>query len=321
MANDPTSIDRTDRDRSPEEIEREIEQTRAEMNRTIDAIQRKLSPGQLMDQAFDYFRSGPGAFANNFGQALKNNPVPVALVGIGLAWLALGGSRTPSYLRASPQPSGNGGIGETAGHAMERMGDMASSAGDYASETASQARARASDMAQGASERVREMADNVRDLAAEWSEGASTMAGGARDMASSARQQAQQLGSTMQDRAARASEGASHLLHEQPLVVGALGLAIGAVLGAMLPPTRPEDEMMGEMRDRTVDQATSAGREAMQQATGVAQKAADAATDAAKQEADRRGLTPEALAGSFSPEAERSSGSQSDDAARQGQQK
>lgn len=311
-AHSPTDRD-ADRDRSPEQIQMEIEQTRVEMARTIDAIQRRLSPGQLIDQAFDYVRSGPGVFAGNLGQALKNNPLPVALVGVGLAWLALGGGRTPSYLRGSRQAAGNGGIGETAGHTMERMGDMASSAGGYASDTASQMRDRAGDMAQGASAHVRQMADNVRDLASEWSESTS-------NLASSARDQAQEFGSTVQEQATRAREGASQLLQDQPLIVGALGLAVGAVLGALLPSTRREDELMGEARDRAVDQATSAGREAMQQAAGVAEKAADAATGAAKQEADRRGLTPETLAGSFPSDADKSTGSPSDSGARPSRQ-
>src|SRR5690606_4347855 len=40
----------------PEEIERDLEQTRAEVSSTLDAIQEKLTPGQLMDQAIDYWR-------------------------------------------------------------------------------------------------------------------------------------------------------------------------------------------------------------------------------------------------------------------------
>jgi hypothetical protein len=40
--------------RSPEQLQRDIERTRAEMGDTLDTIRRKLSPGQLLDEALDY---------------------------------------------------------------------------------------------------------------------------------------------------------------------------------------------------------------------------------------------------------------------------
>ena len=73
--------------RPPEEIERDIEATRAEMAETLDVIERKLSPGQLIDQAVDYLRAeGTGS---RVGEVIKRNPLPVVLIGVGLAWLAL----------------------------------------------------------------------------------------------------------------------------------------------------------------------------------------------------------------------------------------
>jgi hypothetical protein len=47
-------------ERSSREIERDIADTRSELRDTIDALQEKLSPGQLVDQMLDYFRSGGG---------------------------------------------------------------------------------------------------------------------------------------------------------------------------------------------------------------------------------------------------------------------
>ena len=78
--------------RRPEQIEDEIERTRADVGATIDAIQEKLTPGQMMDQALQYVRSsGAGDFGSNLGRAVRDNPLPVALIGIGVAWLAMGG--------------------------------------------------------------------------------------------------------------------------------------------------------------------------------------------------------------------------------------
>jgi hypothetical protein len=81
-------------------IEHDLERTRARLDATIGALQDKLSPGQLVDQALDYFRSSGGAeFGRNLKDNVQNNPMPVALVGVGLAWLMMGGSRQPEPTR------------------------------------------------------------------------------------------------------------------------------------------------------------------------------------------------------------------------------
>ena len=78
------------------EIQREIDQDRERIGSRIDAIQERMSPGQLIDEVLTYAKgSGGGEYVSNLGQALKNNPLPVALMGVSLAWLMAKGS-TPS---------------------------------------------------------------------------------------------------------------------------------------------------------------------------------------------------------------------------------
>ena len=76
----------------PDEILAEIDRTRGEMDRTLSAIEQRLTPGQLVDQGLDYLRhSGANEFVQNLGGTAKQNPLPVAVTAIGLAWLmALG---------------------------------------------------------------------------------------------------------------------------------------------------------------------------------------------------------------------------------------
>lgn len=82
----------TESHRSPEHIERELEATREEMSRTLDAIESRMTPGQLLDQSLDYLREGAaGDYMRNMRRTATDNPVPLTLVGIGLAWLALSG--------------------------------------------------------------------------------------------------------------------------------------------------------------------------------------------------------------------------------------
>ena len=88
MTGDTGEIDR---------IERELAATRAQLDGTIEALQQKLSPGELVSQAVTYFKEGSGMdLSQNLGRSLRDNPVPVALIGVGLGWLVLSGKRQPS---------------------------------------------------------------------------------------------------------------------------------------------------------------------------------------------------------------------------------
>lgn len=86
-------------DKSPDEIEREVEEARARLASTLGEIRERMSPGQLVDQAIDYARaSGGGEFTRNFGRSVRDNPLPVALVGLGIGWLFMADRMGP------PQP-------------------------------------------------------------------------------------------------------------------------------------------------------------------------------------------------------------------------
>ena len=88
MSDDASEIDR---------IEREQAATRARLDSTFAALQQKLSPGELVGQAVTYFKDGSGMeLSHNIGRSLRDNPMPLALIGVGLGWLVLAGKRQPS---------------------------------------------------------------------------------------------------------------------------------------------------------------------------------------------------------------------------------
>ena len=79
-------------DRSSAEIEREVEATRARLTDTLEELRDRTSPGQLFEQAVDYFRSSGGTdFARNLGASVRDNPLPVLLIGAGIGWLMMSG--------------------------------------------------------------------------------------------------------------------------------------------------------------------------------------------------------------------------------------
>ena len=88
-------------DNNTERLQREIDAQRARVDETIDSLQARLSPGQLVDELLAYTKSGGGAFVGNLGKTAVANPVPVALLGVSLAWLMA--KPTPDFLRRRPR--------------------------------------------------------------------------------------------------------------------------------------------------------------------------------------------------------------------------
>lgn len=207
-----------EQDKRPAEIERDIEQTRADVSATIDAIQSKLTPGQMMDQAIAYARNSlPADFGRNLADTTRNNPVPVALIGIGIAWLAMSGRQ-----------------GSAGGQGARDSSQNWLNDGEESSESSM-------------TERARQISRDARSRLSETVEGARSAMHHATDRSRQTYD--------------RALAGVSHVIDEQPLVLGALGLAAGAALGAMLPRTASEDEWLGEVSDSAKASAADTARE------------------------------------------------------------
>jgi Protein of unknown function (DUF3618) len=270
--------------KSAAEIEREVRQSRVEVEQTLDAIGARLSPGELLDQAIGYFRDGRGGeFARNLGDSITQNPIPLTLVGVGLAWMMLGGQR---FARNGEHVESDDweddpewtedhyvGLAEESMAYLHPGADLRSGGGvgDDLSEAGGTAR-----------DRLSEVGDQARDAADRARERAGRAGARVADRAHDARRRAQHYGR-------RARQGVLRSLDEQPLVLGAIGLAIGAALGAALPPSKAEDELMGEARDEALRRATKAGRAQAEKARA----AVGAVVGAAREEAGRQGLTPE----------------------------
>ena len=98
--------------KDPAELEREIDQKRAEIGDIVHALENKLSPGELIDTALSYVKGGGGEFFTNLSNTAKANPVPTVLTSIGLLWLMAGQNRQPTAPSSSSGPS----LGDTEGN-------------------------------------------------------------------------------------------------------------------------------------------------------------------------------------------------------------
>jgi hypothetical protein len=58
-------------------------------------------------------------------------------------------------------------------------------------------------------------------------------------------------------------QGLDYVVRDQPLILGAIGLAVGAAVGALIPNTEAENRLMGETRDRWPTRRATWPRRAM----------------------------------------------------------
>jgi hypothetical protein len=94
-----------------EQLEREAHQVRVRLTKTLEELRAVMTPGQVVDQLADYAREGPAAeFFRNLAREIRENPLPLTLIGAGVAWLIIASSRSS---RARAKHSTVRKVGET----------------------------------------------------------------------------------------------------------------------------------------------------------------------------------------------------------------
>src|SRR5262249_46285172 len=146
-----------------EQLEREAEATRARIAATLDELRGRMTAGQVVDQLVDYARdSGGGEFFRNFGRQVAGNPLPVTLVGAGLAWLMMAGRR--GLARDGGWTSGFG-VDDVAERMSEAGDGRAPVAGESLRDSARRTSANVADLSEHAVRRAHEWGRQTRDTA------------------------------------------------------------------------------------------------------------------------------------------------------------
>jgi hypothetical protein len=211
--------------RDPAEIEREASEIRENLGRTLDALERRFSPGQLLDRSLGYLRDHGGDLTNTIGDTVKRNPVPLLLTAAGLTWLvasALSSRRDEYYVLDLDDEDLED----------EDLDDLDISEDDVEPATL---RSRMKDRVQATRERLRASRARAANKVSE-----------AMDLT--------------RERTAEVRGRLGTMMEEQPLVFGAIAVALGALIGAALPTTNVENRTVGRMRDRTLEKARQAGQ-------------------------------------------------------------
>lgn len=242
-----------------EDIEDEIARTRGEMTDTLTAIERKLSPQQIMDQAVDTMREFLSD-RSRVAQMVRDNPIPLALIGLGLGWMAVSAATSGESRRAKA-----GSYESMEGVSPGWSGDE--TGGGYAPGVESPAYGTAgsaeySAKIESAREGMRHAAHRTRGKVAEWGRQARVSANQAADRTRDA-------------------------YNDHPLTMAALALAAGAAVGALLPRSRMESQTLGEVGGELARQARQTGSELAEKASRVAERAMQGAREEGGKEAER----------------------------------
>ena len=227
-----------------ERLKSEISETQADLQKTVAAIQERLSPSHLKEQATATVREATIGrvedMMNRAGDrvstvasstrdtaaaatdAVRENPIPYALIGIGIAWLlANRGSSDRRYREFDYRETDyrNSDYRDSDYREVDTMETDSRNRGDYY-ETS-----------------------GVRSATA-------------------------QIGQRARVAQVRVRRQWQNLLQDNPMVIGAAALAAGALVGAALPTTEVENEYLGEARDSVVETARSLAQDTAQQLTG-----------------------------------------------------
>jgi hypothetical protein len=235
--------------RSAEDVEREVEATRGNLDRTVEAIKDKMTAPQIFDEVVQGLGSGGTRLVNGLGDQVRENPVPLALIGLGLAWMVAGSirGRDTTYERRSFASDNYDSADPYYGEAEQ----------NYTEAEKRTLKDRAAQTLQGAKGRITEAVAGISDTPV--GERAQALAGSAVDAADSARRAAQRTFTNTLDR--------------DPLIIGALGVVVGAAIGAALPATRIENRYAGPLRDKVLDKTktlASDGLDGVRSATQAA---------------------------------------------------
>ena len=268
------------------EIEREIDHTRRELALTLQALERKLAARYLVEKGFDMFKDTLGDdYGLNRGlEIVRANPVPIALIGIGAAWLLASNSGVVDRIARDQRIEA----------ARRRVSGLASDVGNRAGELASTVAERVGISGNGADRPLGYTGNPMVDegggptAPAGWVHQMSDLA---QDAIRSARDSGGAMLDRTQDQASRIADQVTDAFERHPLLIGAIGVMAGAMIAALLPATRVEDEWFGGTRDELWQRAEAVGQEAVSRVRDTAVRAADAAADAAadtvKSEADK----------------------------------
>jgi ElaB/YqjD/DUF883 family membrane-anchored ribosome-binding protein len=267
-----------------EQIRADIEDTRAEMSQTINEIQERLSPENIVGQVKETVREATigkveramervgetladvtepameymgraGTTIKETGRSVGNsiwkNPIPVALIGLGVGMLCMrkfGRAGNGYDYESTSSRASKAGRSSLMGQTQHTTGQSYQGSGSY----------RGSGSYQGSSQGTSNTLDQVKETAS--------------DLAHRSTETLSHLGTRAKDGASAIGTRFNQMIQQNPLAVGAVAVAAGTAVGLLLPTTEFEQEYIGETGEMLVDRAEDVARGALDKVQSAAEQ-------------------------------------------------
>jgi hypothetical protein len=260
-----------------DQLVEEIVYTREEMTGTVEEIGDRLDPRNVVAEATGSVRDATigkvesvatqaSDMVGNIPQtaqeagsgivdAIRRNPVPAAMVGIGLGWLALSSRNSSSGSRYNDWSDGGR---NWTGQSFSDGGRMAGETWDTTGYDNTGYGSGGHSGGQGIGDKVGDKFGDVQQTVGE--------------KVGQVQQTAGEMPYQVQNVARQVGDNAGRVAQENPLALGAIALAVGTAVGMALPTTKPERQFMGQARDTLIDKAETKAHEAMSKVEDSAQQ-------------------------------------------------
>ena len=150
-------------------LEREVEETRWQLSGTLEELRGRMTAGRVVDQVIDYTRDSPaGDFFRNLRREIRENPLPLVVIGIGITWLLLASNRTSRAAIAAAADN----LASKADDIGTATGAVVSRTTEWGQQTAARVADRATDVADTVGDKTAVLVERARDAADSLAENA-----------------------------------------------------------------------------------------------------------------------------------------------------
>jgi ElaB/YqjD/DUF883 family membrane-anchored ribosome-binding protein len=256
------AANRTD-NRSPDEIERDIRHTQADMSRTVDELEHEMTGRNLFNTLLDKADEN-GVDARYLLDAARRNPLALGMIAIGGLWLVSDSDARPSAMKPSSNPFGGDHEHDDEGWHREHRAYVAHMARcERRPDEDDAAYRRRRDDARADYFMIERRHDEDESSHRKRLDEATDQLRQRRDQAA---QRARELGRQSRERAGAAASQAQGFYEDNPLLGGLAAAFVGAVAGSALPATRTEEDYLGSTGEQALGEAEARAREAGEQA-------------------------------------------------------
>ena len=276
-------------------IERDLAATRARMDDRLDELQDHLTPKQMLNDAFAYFRGGDGAdFTKDLVTRARANPLPIALVGVGVAWLMASSQGSTEPGGSAPPGRGGDDLEARLRLAERDVQRFDHDDDDSFSARLDDARGKVVGVAREASDTAASYAQRIKDAVATALQGVREKS---HDLTSGPGDALGRFGDGAGGRNASIQEGTHSMTRSgrnalasvagNPFALGAVAALVGIVAGALLPTSDEEEAALGSFASKL----RTTGRDLAQDVVDRGSRIATDTLDAVKDSAGAHGLS------------------------------